>query len=381
MAPYAGKILKDMGAEVIKMEPPDGDIGRRIGMVGRSGISLLSLNLNAGKKSIVVDASDPGEAETIRRLVGWADVIITNLLPSRREAFGLDWESVEKVDPATILVTGQGFSSVSERRDDPAYDDIVQAAAGIADTYRLRDGAPGYSPYVVADKVCGMSMVQGALAALYRRGTTGVGEWVDVPMVDTVAAFTLVEHLGGDTTNPSSGEVGWSRVLSPAHKPHRALDGWVCVMPYTDANWERFCRLIGRVDYLEHPDLRTNARRSAKPETYEAVLADYARTRTCDEIEAECRTARIPVQRVNEIRDLTRDEYIGRQPMITRSTHHAEGPYLHIGSPLQFAGASRPPVEDCSELDADRDEVLRLIERDSLNEIRTPNGSSRSGHS
>ena len=286
MAPYAGKILTDLGADVIRAEPPGGDIGRRAGLLGPAGTAALSMNLNAGKRSIVVDARTPAGRRQMDGLVGWADIILTNMLPARRREFGLDWEQVHRRNPRAILVTGQGFAADSARGDEPAYDDIVQAASGVADTYRLRDGEPRYSPYVVADKVCGMTMAQSALAALHARTADGAGTWVDVPMVDTMAAFTLVEHMGGRTFDPPAGPVGWSRVLAPEHRPHPAQDGWVCVMPYTDANWRRFCDLIERPDYLSDPRVATNRARSGDPALYEQILADYIAPRTCAQIEA-----------------------------------------------------------------------------------------------
>lgn len=361
MAPYAGKMLRDLGATVVKAEPPGGDIGRRIGLLGEAGTSALAMNLNAGKKSIVVDASAPrGEAE-MRGLIAWADVIVTNMLPRRRARFGLAWEQVEAVNPRAILVTGQGFASSSDRGDAPAYDDVVQAASGLADAYRLRDGAPRYSPYVVADKVCGMSMAQAALAALHRRHVTGHGCWADVPMVDTMAAFTLVEHMGGETFEPAQGTVGWSRVLAPEHRPHRTRDGWVCVMPYTDANWERFCKLLGRPELLNHPQLASNRARSADPQMYEEVLAEYAAERTCAQIEEECGARDIPAHRVARIDGIRDDPYLGGRPMLTTAEHRREGGYVHVGSPVEFSGIARPEPADCTPPDADRAEVLAMI--------------------
>lgn len=361
MAPYAGKVLRDLGADVIKAEPPGGDIGRRIGLTGPGGTSVLAMNLNAGKRSIVVDARAPAGRRVMDRLLAWADIVLTNTLPARREEFGLSWDHVRSVNARAILVTGQGYASDSAQGDSPAYDDIVQAASGLADTYRLRDGEPRYSPYVVADKVCGMTMAQSALAALHRRSVDGEGCWVDVPMVDTMAAFTLVEHMGGATLDPPEGDVGWSRVLAPEHRPHPALDGWVCVMPYTDANWRRFCALIERPDYLTHPRVATNRDRSADPTLYEQILADYAAPRTCAQIEAECAAAGIPVSRVSRIDGLTDDPYLAARPLLTRAHHEREGDYVHVSGPAVFHGRERPGPADSAALDGDRREVLALL--------------------
>lgn len=358
MAPYAGKILADFGADVIKVEQPGGDIGRRIGLTGDSGTSVLTLNLNANKRSIEIDMGCREGRDLLADLIRWSDAIITNLLPRRRARYGLDWETVHGINPQTILCTAQGFSSFSPERDRPAYDDIVQAGSGLSDTYRLRDGQPAYSPNVVADKVCGMTMAQAVLAALHGSRTTGRGTWVDVPMIDTMAAFTLVEHLGGQTYRPPRGDVGWSRVLTPEHRPHRALDGYVCVMPYTDRNWYDFCLLIGRPDYLDHPDLATNQARTRNPVAYEAVLAEYVAPRTCEQIRQECDSVLIPVQKVVRIDELTGDGYLAESPMLARRHHPTEGEYIHVGSPVTFSDHPRPPIREASQLDADRADIV-----------------------
>lgn len=364
MAPYAAKILVDLGADVIKVEPPAGDIGRRSGLPGTEGISLLSLNLNAGKRSIVVDMATEEGRGMLARLVALADIVLTNLLPRRRRRYGLDWESVSAANPRAILVTGQGYGSASDRGDAPAYDDIAQSASGFADMFRLRDGAPGYAPSVVADKVCGMTMAQSALAALHSRERTGRGTWADVPMVDTMAAFTLVEHMGGTSLRPPAGDVGWKRVLDPAHRPHPAADGWICVMPYTDPDWERFCALIGRPDYLTHPEVATHRARTARPAKYEAILAEYVAGRPCAQIEDECAAAGIPVQRVVRIDELVVDAYLTSRPLLTPVEHADIGPYTHVGSPVVFHGHARPEPVDSPRLDADRADILALMEED-----------------
>lgn len=363
MAPYAGKILADLGADVIKVEQPGGDIGRRIGLGGENGGSVLSMNLNANKRSIELDVGTDADRPILERLIAWADVIITNLLPRRRARYGLDWDTVHRISPRTILCTAQGFSSHSPHRDRPAYDDIIQAGSGLADTYRLRDGAPAYSPYVVADKVCGMTMVQAVLSALFATRTSDAGTWVDVPMIDTMSAFTAVEHLGGHTYVPPHGDVGWSRVLAPEHRPHRALDGYICVMPYTDRNWADFCELIERPDYLDHPDLSTNQARTRNPRVYESVLADYAASRTCGRIRAECEGYSIPVQQVVRVDEISADSYLGESPMLSTQIHSQQGQYLHVGSPLTFNNRPRPEVREAPELDADREHILNEIGR------------------
>ena len=162
-----------------------------------------------------------------------ADVLVTNLRPRSRTKLGIEPDRLLGINPRLVVCTAQAYGADTDSRDEPAYDDIVQAASGFAMFADLVHGAPAYTPSVIADKVSGLHMVIGILAALHHRELTGRGQHVDVPMVDAIIAFNLVEHLAGHTFDPPAGGFGWSRVLVPERKPHRTADGWICLMPYS----------------------------------------------------------------------------------------------------------------------------------------------------
>src|SRR5699024_264296 len=173
MAPVAGRILAKLGATVTRVEPPLGDVIRRSGATRNPGMSGAHLALGSGKDNIAIDMRSPEGQDDLKKLIAGHDVLITNYLPRRRAEFGLDWETVRTINPQMILCTSQGYASDSPYADLPAYDDTIQAASGTCDIYAKADGEPRYSPYIISDKVCGITIVYCVLAAVHNRHNTG----------------------------------------------------------------------------------------------------------------------------------------------------------------------------------------------------------------
>ncbi|WP_236795571.1 CaiB/BaiF CoA-transferase family protein [Amycolatopsis sp. GM8] len=343
MGPYATSLLADLGAEVIKVEPPAGDVGRRIGPKAADGLSALSLRLLRNKTSVVLDLAADDGRRRLTDLVAGADAVVTNILPSARARLGLDYDSLAAVRPDVVLCTGQAYSSHSDRRDVSGYDDTVQALSGMADSYRLRSGEPAYSPSITADKTCGLLMALATVSALYSRLRDGAGQWVDVPMVDNMAAFNLVEHLGGHAFDPPRGDVGWARSLAPGRRPHPASDGWVCVMPYTDGDWRRFVVLAGREDLLDDPRFATVGQRSDRSDEVQAVIAGFVAARTVAEVVSSCQGAKIACAPVRTLDSLVDDDYLRERRTVETLEHPTSGHYRNVRLPLDF---SRTPLGD-----------------------------------
>lgn len=363
MAPMAGRILAKLGAEVTRVEPPRGDVIRRAGASRNPGMTGATLSLGDGKRNIAVDMrSETGRSE-IRDLIRSNDVVITNHLPKRRPGFGLDWESVRQVDPSTILCTAQGFASDSEKADVPAYDDTVQAAAGTCDIYAKADGVPRYAPYIMADKISGLTIVYSVLAALHHRDRTGEGQWVDVPMVDVMVDFNLVEQLNDYTFSPPLGEAGWHRTLAPARKPHPATDGWICVLPYSDQNWADFLRLAGVVTGDADPvPFPTHQDRNAHTEAVQGMIADYVATRSIDQVSAECAQISVPVQPVNTIESLVTDSYLRSRGTVSLIDHPSEGQIWQTTPNIGYSATPLRRTSPAGAIDQDRDRILTELD-------------------
>lgn len=364
MAPMAGRILAKLGAEVTRVEPPVGDVIRRAGASKNPGMTGAALSLGDGKRNIAIDLRTESGQQEIREIISASDIVITNHLPKRRTAFGLDWESIRAINPSAILCTAQGFASTSEKADVPAYDDTVQAAAGTCDIYAKADGAPRYAPYIMADKISGLTIVYSTLAALHHRERTGEGQWVDVPMVDVMADFNLVEQLNDYTFNPPLGDAGWHRTLAPARKPHPTTDGWVCVLPYSDQNWADFLRLAKVVDQDAHNvPFPTNQERNANTEAVQGIIADYVATRTLGQVARECENIGVPVQKVNTVESLVEDTYLRSRRTVDLIDHPTEGQIWQSTPNIGYSATPILPTPPAGTVDQHREEILAKLHR------------------
>lgn len=361
MAPFAGRILAQLGARVVKMEPPGGDPLRGSAVPPGKSMSGTVLILNEGKKSIQVDArTDEGQA-TLRDLIRKADIVLTNLLPSRRIKYGLDWDDVSAINPRVILCTAQGYGSESPLADRPAYDDTIQAASGLCDINRHAVGYPAYAPFIMADKVSGMAMVYSILAALYRRSQDGQGQWVDVPMLDVMADFNSIEQLNDYAFEPPEGAAGWHRTIDPERKPHPCVDGWVCVLPYTNRDWSEFADLAGRPDLVDDPRSSTPAARARNIAFTQGAIAAYCEGKSVEEVLTACTARRIPCQDVATLESLTTNPYLLDRGSMTLISHPSEGTYWSPRPGIRFSGTPLGDVTPAPTLDEHGDEIRRFL--------------------
>ncbi|WP_308259269.1 CoA transferase [Pseudonocardia sp. H11422] len=358
MGPYAAAILGDLGADVIKVEEPAGDMARGIGPRRHPGMSGLALNLNRNKRSVAVNLKAPEGRAVLADLVRGADAVLTNLRPASRERLGLTYEGLAAVNPGVVLCTAQAFRTGSDVENLAAYDDIVQARSGLTSLYQRAGGEQGYAPFVVADKVCGLTVVYSLLAALLHRQRTGEGQWVDVPMVDTMIAFNLVEHLNGHTFEPPEGGFGWSRVLTANRRPQRTADGWVCLLPYSDRNWRDFFDHIGRPELGDDPRFGSIDGRHANMAELLDLVAEAATGRTTAEWLEFCARVSIPATPVVDLEDVPDDPYVREGGLVTTATHPSEGRYRTVSTPARFSRTPGRLRRHAPRLGADTRDVL-----------------------
>ncbi|GLZ33692.1 CoA transferase [Lentzea sp. NBRC 105346] len=346
MGPYATQILGDLGADVIKVEAPAGDTLRVPPPYRSRGMSSLVLGVNRNKRSVGLNLKDPRGLKVMLDLIDTADVLVTNLRPQALDRLGLSYEQLD--NPRLVYCSAQGFSG--DLRDRAAYDEIVQGASGTVDLMRRKSGTPGYVPTIVADKVSSLTIAYSVLAALLHRGKTGRGQRIEVPMTDTMLAFNLVEHLGGDTFEPRHGPFGFPRSLAPNHRPVRTKDGMACIAMYGPRNVADFFHVAGR------PDLATDPRFSSSDALYQHFEAFYdvveklALERTTDEWEALCATKSIPFGRVTDL-----DDVVSR---LDTMEHPTEGTVRVVPTPVEFSETPASIRRHAPYLGEHNDEVL-----------------------
>lgn len=356
MGPYGAQLLGDLGADVIKIESGKGDGNRAMGGGPHRELSGIALNLHRNKSSIVLDLKDPAGLEVVRRLLADTDVLLTNLRPGPLARLGLDHKTLEADFPRLVHCQAQGFASDTDEADLPAYDDIIQALTGFPQLGQIAFGTTHFLPTIVADKVAGMFIAQGVLAALVARGTTGRGQHVEVPMFDAALAFNLVEHLAGATIE--GGEPGYSRVLTPHRGPHATLDGHIAMLPYTDAQWRALFRAVDKEALLDDPVFSTHRARLDNADQVYGTLAKIAAERsTADWLEL-CAEHAVPVAPIPALSEIVSDPAHHRGALVER-THPVVGPYRSIGAPVRFGESGQRSPAPAPLLGQDTRTVLR----------------------
>ena len=310
LGPYATQILGDLGAEVIKVEPPEGDSMRPVAPVAAPGLSAIFANFNRNKRSVVLDLKSEAGKAALRKLMPTADVFVHNMRQEAMDKLGFTFKAVREVNPRIIYAAAIGYGRHGRYAGKPAYDDVIQAASGFAGLFQMRDGAPLYAPTIAADKVSGLHLAYAVMAALlYRERTGEVPGYVEVPMFELMAAFSLSEHMSAATFE-ENGKVGYVRVISPSRRPYKTKDGWVGVLPYTQRNWTKILAEIGRPDVAEFDWFKNATERSRRVDELYDILAVAMVDRTTAEWLAIFERLDIPSQPVRLPNDLLHDPHL-----------------------------------------------------------------------
>jgi crotonobetainyl-CoA:carnitine CoA-transferase CaiB-like acyl-CoA transferase len=371
MAPYAGQILGDLGADVVKVEHDIIDNSRLMGGGPHPELSGIALNLHRNKRSIGLDVKTPEGHEILLRLLATSDVFITNVRPAALARLKVGYDDLAESMPRLVYCQSQGFATGSVDEDRPAYDDIIQAMTGLPWLNQEVLGATAFVPTLIGDKVAGLTIAYAVLAALVHRERTGQGQRVEVPMFNSVLSFNLVEHLSRAAIE--GGAAGYGRIMSSLRGPHRTLNGYVAIMPYTDANWESLCRAIDRLDVLERPWFASYETRTREADRVFGDLAEIVAERTTEEWIEICELYDIPVSAVSSLDDVVRDGALNRG-VVTTASHPVVGEYREIAPPVAMSKTpmsvrrAAPLVaqntqEVLSELGYSGDDITALINR------------------
>jgi crotonobetainyl-CoA:carnitine CoA-transferase CaiB-like acyl-CoA transferase len=310
LGPYATQILGDFGAEVIKIEPPEGDSMRLVAPVMEGKVSAIFANSNRNKRSVVLDLKSEAGRAALMKLVPTADAFVHNMRQQALDKLGFTYKAVRAANPRIVYAAAVGFGRHGRYAGKPAYDDVIQAASGFAGLFQMRDGTPLYAPTIAADKVSGLHLAHAVLAALLYRERSGKAPgYVEVPMFELMAAFSLSEHLS-HATFEDAGKVGYVRVLSIGRKPYRTKDGWVGVLPYTERNWTKILLEIGRPDVVALDWFKNATERSKRVDELYAILAEVLPSRTSAEWLALFERLDIPHSPVRTPEDLLDDPHL-----------------------------------------------------------------------
>jgi crotonobetainyl-CoA:carnitine CoA-transferase CaiB-like acyl-CoA transferase len=348
MGPFATQILADLGADVVKVEPPEGDVLRHIAPMRHPGMGHIFLHHNRSKRSIVLDLKRPAGREALLRLTRAADVLIYNVRPQAMRRLRLAYEDVAAVNPRIIYIGAYGYSESGRYAGQPAYDDLIQGMAALPSIF-ADAGAdrPRYVPTAIADRITGLAAVNAVTAALYCRERTGNGQAVEVPMFETLVHMVLGDHMSGRTFEPPMAPFRYERMLAPHRVPYATQDGYVCVLIYNDKHWRSFFKLIGREEMFQSdPRFASQEARSRNIGEVYAFVAEQMAGRTSAEWLRLLKNADIPVAPLNSIEDVLDDPHLGESGFFVMTEHPTEGRLRLMATPSAWSrtppGALRP---------------------------------------
>jgi crotonobetainyl-CoA:carnitine CoA-transferase CaiB-like acyl-CoA transferase len=339
LGPYATQILGDYGADVIKIEPPGGDIMRHAGPMKHPGMGHSFINTNRNKRSVVLDLKQPQDKAALLKLCETADVLTYNIRPASMARLGLGYETLQAINPRLVYCGAYGYSEGGPYADWPAYDDLIQGAVCIP-SLMLDSGSPEprYVPATFADRVTGLNMVHAVMAALLARVRTGRGQKVDVPMFECLLQFVLGEHLGGATWQPPIAPMGYARMLSPNRKPYATSDGHVCVLVYNEAHWKAFFDLAGEPERMAtDPRLASQSQRIAHIDELYALVQTFVRHKPTAYWLKELAARDIPVMPMMKLDDLLTDPHLAATGAWTDHAHPHEGRLLQFNPPVRMS--------------------------------------------
>jgi crotonobetainyl-CoA:carnitine CoA-transferase CaiB-like acyl-CoA transferase len=272
MGPYCTQIMADMGADVIKIEPPEGDGTRYISVGPAPGMGGVFVNVNRGKRSVVLDLrADAGKAG-LRALIKSADVFIHSMRFKAIAKLGFGYEDVAAINPAIIYTNCYGYSRRGPEGEQPAYDDTIQAECGLPAVQQMLTGEANYVGTIMADKVTGLTALYATMMALFHRERTGEGQEVEVCMFETMASFMLVEHANGALFSPPLGPAHYPRAVAPNRRPYRTRDGYVSALIYNDKHWSLFVDAVKPA--WASAELATLAQRARQIDAVYGLLAE-----------------------------------------------------------------------------------------------------------
>ena len=360
LGPYATQILGDYGAEVIKVESLEGDLMRANGVSRHAGMSSIFLAINRNKRSVTLDLKKAKGRELFLELAAGVDVVVHNMRIAAIDRLGLGYEAVRTVNQRVVYCTASGFGQDGPDRAKPSFDDIIQAASGLASLLGSEYGSPAYVPALIADKTAGLAVVNAVLGALLHRERTGQGQHVEVPMFETLVEFNLTEHLGGLAFEPPLGSAGYARIIG-GRQPLPTADGYVAILPYNPAHWANLFRRLERDDIFERYDFGDRHKLNATVRQLYAELHQEGSKRTTAQWMQICEELDLPATPIYTLDELPSHPHLQAVGLFQVMEHPSEGAVRYVRPAVRFAASPASVRLPAPQLGQDTASVLASL--------------------
>lgn len=309
MGPYCTQIMADMGADVVKIEPPAGDNTRYISVAPEEGMAGVFVNVNRGKRSVVLDLKQDRDIQVLKSLIKEADVFIHSMRSKAMAKLGLSYNDVSAINPNIIYTNCYGYSRRGPEADSAAYDDTIQGECGLPYVQQLLNGEPQFVGTIMADKIAGMTALYSTLMALFHRERSGEGQEVEVGMFEAMASFMLVEHANGALFTPQLSAANYPRAVTPNRKPYKTKDGYIAALVYNDKQWNAFCQAVDP-EWARSDQFSSLKKRALIIDKVYGLLAQTFLTKTTKEWIDLLKNIEVPCAPIRTLDDLYSNEHL-----------------------------------------------------------------------
>lgn len=337
-APTTSMILADLGAEVIHIEPPRGDDARELGpFVDDQSAYFISINRN--KKSVVIDLKKEEGKETLKDFIKISDVVLENFRPTTMEKMGFSYEEIKKINPKIIYasICGFGHDTLAEYKEKPAYDMVAQAYSGLVSITGPSGGPPCRVGTSVGDIVAGHQCAIAILAALWYREKSGIGQKIDISMVDGLVYILENAIVRYTVTGEVPKPLGTMHPTITPFQGYKTKDEWIIVPLGNDQLWTKFCEMIGRIDLLDNPKFKTNKLRTENRDELNEILNRIFESKSLKEWEEMFEQNGLPYSPINTIDKVVNDPVVNYRKMIVEVKQPKVGKMKIAGSPFKMS--------------------------------------------
>jgi len=358
--PFCSMILADLGAEVIKIEPPSGDSTRQ--MVGATGSESPSFNaVNRGKRSLVVNLKLGAGQQLVKRIAQSSDILIENYRPGVMQGFGLGYDALAAINPRLIYASISGYGQTGPSRAKGGFDLIAQGVSGIMSVTGEPDRPPAKAGVPLTDLGAALFAVTGVLAALHHRATTGIGQYIDTSLIEAGVALSVWEateyFAGPGVPTP----LGSAHRMNAPYQAIRCADGYVTIGANTDRLFQRLCNVLGRPEWSDDPDFVNNGKRVSHrarlASLIESAMSQQPRQHWLSALDA----ADIPCGPINDYAQVFADPQVTARDMVLEIDHPVLGRLRTLGSPIKMSATPADAGRRAPLLGEHTDEVLREL--------------------